>query len=66
MPKSCQPCRRRRRLRERWESQGLEVFDAPCSVCGVACVVPFNPDEGRAVLCVDCYGTQKDQERGTK
>jgi CxxC-x17-CxxC domain-containing protein len=32
-----------------------EMYAAVCSSCGVATQVPFQPTQGRAIYCKDCY-----------
>ena len=31
------------------------MFDAVCANCAKNCKVPFQPGEGRQVLCIDCF-----------
>lgn len=34
-------------------------FEAVCADCGQACIVPFKPDEKRAVYCKVCWSKKK-------
>ena len=36
-----------------------EMFDAVCADCGKACKVPFNPTEGKAVYCSECFALRR-------
>jgi CxxC-x17-CxxC domain-containing protein len=67
-PKRCPSCRQARK--ERQGSSGYQngsstyrsqrqMFPATCSRCGKVTEVPFEPTEGRAVYCRDCYSTVK-------
>lgn len=35
-------------------------YPITCAQCGVAAEVPFKPQEGREILCRDCYRAKKD------
>ena len=32
-----------------------QMWKAVCSKCGKDCEVPFEPTEGKPVMCMDCY-----------
>ena len=36
-----------------------EMFTAVCAECGKEAKVPFNPTEGKAVYCSECYAAKK-------
>ncbi len=63
-PKRCPSCRQARRS-ERYGSGGYgtgpkrQMFPAVCAQCGKETEVPFEPREGRAVYCADCYAKVK-------
>lgn len=48
-----------RRIRDRGSSQ---MHDATCGKCGASCQIPFEPRQGRDVLCSDCFRTTKPRE----
>ena len=35
------------------------MFDAVCAKCGKQTQVPFNPTQGRDVLCKECFDAEK-------
>ena len=37
------------------------LFPAICAECGRETMVPFEPREGRAVYCRDCYNRQRER-----
>lgn len=41
-----------------------EMFKAVCSTCQKACEVPFRPDGSKPVLCSECFGKSRSDERG--
>ncbi len=53
-PKRCPDCRSSRR-RERRSGEPRPSFTATCAACGAETTVPFEPTQGRAVYCKDCY-----------
>ncbi len=65
-PKRCPTCRQTRKekqasagqknLMPSYQSQ-RQTFAATCSRCGKSTQVPFQPREGRAVYCRDCYSS---------
>jgi len=46
-----------RRTRD-WGSKG-QMHDAVCAECGNSCQIPFQPRQGRPVLCSDCFRKTK-------
>lgn len=61
-PKRCPSCREARRA-NRYGSAGYkprrEMFPAVCAECGKDTEVPFEPRQGRAVYCSECYNKVK-------
>ena len=61
-PKRCPSCREARRA-NRYGSGGYrprrEMYPAVCAECGKDTEVPFEPRQGRAVYCSDCYNKVK-------
>ena len=57
-PQRCKECRNARKNAAKAQR---EMFDAVCAECGKACKVPFNPTEGKAVYCSECYAARKAQ-----
>ena len=45
-----------------------EMHDATCGDCGTACKIPFEPRQGRAVLCDKCFrkSTPPDERRSKR
>jgi CxxC-x17-CxxC domain-containing protein len=41
-----------------------QMHDAVCDNCGKQCQVPFRPTGERPVYCNDCFGKDRDGERG--
>lgn len=37
------------------KQEDRKMYPATCSKCGKDCEVPFEPIEGKAVKCKDCY-----------
>ncbi len=56
-PQRCKPCRDAKRAAGGGAAKGgaRQLFDAVCSTCGQNCQVPFQPREGRPVLCRTCF-----------
>ncbi|MCX6012276.1 MAG: zinc-ribbon domain containing protein [Chloroflexi bacterium] len=59
-PKRCQSCRKSKKNEQRgggnsYSSGPRRMFPAVCAQCGKETEVPFEPREGRPVLCRDCY-----------
>jgi len=57
-PKRCPSCREARRSSRRSSgsySPRREMYPAVCAECGKETEVPFEPRQGRAVYCSDCY-----------
>jgi CxxC-x17-CxxC domain-containing protein len=42
----------------------MKKYDAVCSTCGKRCEVPFRPESGRPVYCVECFGAPHDAHAG--
>lgn len=57
-PKRCKNCRDAKRGNARPER---EMFTAICDSCGREARVPFQPREGRAVYCSDCYAKMREE-----
>ena len=55
-PKCCKACRD---ARKNSAKGAREMFDAVCAECGKECKVPFNPTEGKAVYCSDCFAARR-------
>ncbi len=67
-PKRCRACRARKRRRATTPDHprpaarpqrppppaDLKMFQATCTICGVATEVPFQPDGVRPVYCLPC------------
>ena len=51
-PQRCKECRDARKQRMKSERT---YYTTVCSVCGGEARVPFEPREGRAVLCSACF-----------
>ena len=58
-PQRCKECRSARKNALKAQK---EMFDAVCAECGATCKVPFNPTEGKAVYCSECYAKIKAQQ----
>ncbi|MEY2665403.1 MAG: hypothetical protein RLZZ480_508 [Candidatus Parcubacteria bacterium] len=41
----------------------VSMHKATCSNCGKACEVPFRPDGSKPVLCSECFGKTKSDDR---
>ena len=39
-----------------------QMHDATCAKCGASCQIPFEPRQGRDVLCSDCFRTTKPRD----
>lgn len=62
-PKRCPSCRQARKS-SRGSSMGYgggrrQMYPAVCAQCGKSTEVPFEPRNGRAVYCSDCYSKMK-------
>jgi CxxC-x17-CxxC domain-containing protein len=42
----------------------VSMHKATCSTCGKPCEVPFRPDGSKPVLCSECFGKAKSDDRG--
>ena len=67
-PKRCKPCRDSRRQSFGGARQGgggseRERFDIVCDQCGKPDSVPFKPQEGRPILCGNCFSASRAQGR---
>lgn len=51
-PQRCKPCRDARKNAGRSERV---IYTGVCASCGGEAKVPFEPKEGRAVYCSECY-----------
>lgn len=58
-PKRCPECRKAKKQQHRGKKR---MYDAVCAKCGVQTQVPFNPTQGRDVLCKACFDAQKAEE----
>jgi CxxC-x17-CxxC domain-containing protein len=45
--------------------QDRRMYDAVCDKCGNRCQVPFQPREGKEVLCSHCFEQKGKEERNT-
>ena len=45
-----------RKERHRDRDENRQIHDAVCAKCGNTCQVPFQPKEGKAVFCENCFG----------
>jgi len=55
-PKRCPSCREARKAqRYQGDRSQRQMFPAVCAQCGAETEVPFQPREGRAVYCSECY-----------
>ncbi len=50
-PQRCKACRAAKKA----NGGKPAMHDAVCSNCGNTCQVPFKPQEGRPVLCRECF-----------
>ncbi len=41
----------------------VTMHKATCSTCGKACEVPFRPDGSKPVLCSECFGKNRSDDR---
>ena len=44
-------------------SNDRPMYDAVCANCGNDCKIPFQPREGREVLCSNCFGEKNGENR---
>ena len=55
-PKHCKQCRAKRNLAFRKLVRPVRhETKATCAQCGLETIVPFNPTQGRPVLCRVCF-----------
>ena len=45
------------------ERRQVEMHKATCSTCGKPCEVPFRPDGSKPVLCSECFGKNRSDDR---
>ncbi len=55
-PQRCRDCR----VKRKQAKNNRTMYDAVCARCGKACQVPFEPTQGREVLCDDCFKAARD------
>ena len=60
-PIRCKECRDARKAAGA-QKKPRELFDAVCAECGEPCKVPFQPVDGRPVLCSSCFNKKKEAE----
>jgi len=48
--------------RPRDSTEQRQMYDATCAKCGNSCQIPFEPRQGRDVLCSDCFRTTKPRD----
>ena len=58
-PQRCKACRYARKNAGKPER---EMFIATCARCGGEAKVPFQPTEGRAVFCSECFAKMKEEQ----
>ena len=58
-PKRCPDCRKLKKQKFRGQRK---MYDVVCAKCGVTTQVPFNPTQGKDVLCKACFDAQKAME----
>ncbi len=56
-PSRCPTCRTAAKKSGTGNKGTREYFTAPCAQCGKEARIPFQPREGRAVYCSDCFST---------
>ena len=55
-PKRCANCRKIKKQMHRGKKR---MHDAVCAKCGKQTQVPFNPTQGRDVLCKECFDAER-------
>lgn len=58
-PKRCRACRAKRKSKPLKTRKDTKIL---CSLCGVETTVPFNPTQGRPVLCQLCYREERNKK----
>jgi CxxC-x17-CxxC domain-containing protein len=43
-----------------------QMHDVVCDKCGKNCQVPFKPSGDKPVLCSECFGKERDNDRGSR
>ena len=56
-PSRCPDCRI---AKKRARRANVEMHTVTCAECGGEAVVPFEPKNGKPVLCSDCYEKSKE------
>ena len=59
-PQRCKACRDARKNAARAQRP---IFEAVCASCGGTARVPFEPKEGKAVYCSECFSKMKGEEK---
>lgn len=59
-PQRCKECRDARKNNAA-PKKAIEFFTTTCANCGKEAKVPFQPAEGRAVYCSECFAAMKNQ-----
>ena len=58
-PTRCPECRSAQKRRRSFNSRGgggpRKLYDVVCASCGKGTQVPFEPSQGRPVLCKECF-----------
>lgn len=54
-PMRCPDCRKKRKEEKRSNMGERTMYDIVCSRCGNPGQVPFQPTDGREVLCRNCF-----------
>lgn len=68
-PSRCPDCRKQKKMQNGGGRDGgrggfggpRKQFEITCSECGAKDTVPFEPREGRAVLCRNCFAKNRPQ-----
>ena len=59
-PSRCPDCRKKRKFDKGGFGGGeRKSFEITCSKCGAKDTVPFQPREGRDVLCRNCFASSR-------
>lgn len=61
-PSRCPDCRKKKKFEKNGGGFGggkRQMFEITCSECGAKDTVPFEPREGRAVLCRNCFSKNR-------
>ncbi|HWR28260.1 MAG TPA: CxxC-x17-CxxC domain-containing protein, partial [Negativicutes bacterium] len=61
-PARCPSCRAQRKQQMNGGASGpRKMYPAICSECGAETEVPFEPKDGRPILCRECFRRQREQ-----